>query len=78
MGEKNPTSFFHVTSTNIGITPKIFLASSFNPFATLVQNFKATPNANPKSLNLNQEHPSEKFWFSGQILIKLRLWQLLS
>ena len=51
MGEKNPTSFFHVTSTNIGITPKIFLACSFNPFATLVQNFKATPNANPKLLN---------------------------
>ena len=31
-----PTSFFPVTSTNVGISPKIFLTFSFNSFATLV------------------------------------------
>ena len=28
------TSFSHVTSTNVGISPKTFLTFSFNPFAT--------------------------------------------
>ena len=31
-----PTSFFPVTSTNVGISPQNFLTFSFNPFATLV------------------------------------------
>ena len=31
------------------------------------------PNASPKLLNLNQEHPSKKFVFSSQIRIKLRI-----
>ena len=35
---------------------------------------KAIPSASPKLLNLNQEHPTKKIGFSGQILIKLRLW----
>ena len=30
------TSFFPVTSTNVGISPKNFLPFSFNSFATLV------------------------------------------
>ena len=45
----------------------------FNPFATLVQNFKFVPSASLKLLNLNQDHPSKKAIFSGQIPIKLRL-----
>ena len=31
-----PTSFFPVTSTCIGISPKNFLTFSFTPFSTLV------------------------------------------
>ena len=32
----SPISFSHVTSTNVGISPKIFPTFSFNPFATLI------------------------------------------
>ena len=31
-----PTSFFPVSSTNVGISPQKFLTFSFNPFAKLV------------------------------------------
>ena len=31
-----PTSFSPVISTNVGLSPQIFLTFSFNPFATLV------------------------------------------
>ena len=58
-----PTSFFPVTSTNVGISPKNFLTFNFNPFATLVQNFKFVPSASLKLLNLNQDHPSKKAIF---------------
>ena len=57
------TSFFPVTSTNVGFGPQKFLTFSFNPFATLVQNFKSLPNASPKLLNLNQDHLSKKAIF---------------
>ena len=67
-----PTSFSSVISTNAGFGPQNFLTFSFNPFATLVQNFKFVPSASPKLFNLKQDHPSKKR-FSGQILIKLRL-----
>ena len=64
VGQKGPpTSFFPVTSTNIGIGPYNFLTFSFNPFATLMQNFKFVPIASPKLLNLNQDHPSKKTIF---------------
>ena len=43
-----PTSFSPVTSTNVRFGPKNFLTFSFNPFATLVQNFKFVPSASPK------------------------------
>ena len=66
-----PTSFSPVTSTNVRFGPPKFLTFSFNPFATLVQNFKFAPSASPKLLNLNQD--LKKSNFSGQILIKLRL-----
>ena len=58
-----PTSFFPVTSTNVGIGPYNFLTFSFNAFATLVQNFKFVPSASPKLLNLNQDHTSKKAIF---------------
>ena len=45
-----PTSFLPVTSTNAGFDPQNFLTFSFNPFATLVQNFKFVPSASPKLL----------------------------
>ena len=73
-GQKSPpTSFCPVTSTNVGFGSQNFLTFSFNPFATLVQNFKFVPSASLKLLNLNQDHPSKKAIFSGQIPIKLRL-----
>ena len=60
-GQKGtPTSSSSVTSANVGFGPQNVLAFSFNPFATLVQNFKFVPSASPKLLNLNQDHPSKK------------------
>ena len=59
------------------LAPKT-LTFSFNPFATLVESFKAIGSASLKLWNLNQEHPlKKKKGFSGQIIIKLRLWQPL-
>ena len=58
-----PTSFSPVTSTNVGVGPQNVLNFSFNSFTTLVQNFKFVPSASPKLLNLNQDHPSKKFFF---------------
>ena len=52
-----PTNFSPVTSTNVEFGPQNFLAFSFNAFATLVQNFKFVPSANPKLLKLNQATP---------------------
>ena len=72
-GKKPPTSFSPVTSTNVGSGPQNFLTFGFNPFATLVQNFKFVPSTSPKLLNFNQDHPTKKNDISGQILIKLRL-----
>ena len=54
------TSFSPVASTNVEFGPQNFPTFSFNPFATLVHNFKFVPSANPKLLNLNQDHPSKK------------------
>ena len=58
-----PTSFSPATSTNVEFGHQHFLTFSFNPFATLVQNFKFVPSASPKLLNLNQDHPSKKRFF---------------
>ena len=71
--KRPPTSFSPVTSTNIGISPQNILSFSFDPFDTLVSNFKFAPSASPKLLDLNQHHLSKKSGFSGQVLIKLRL-----
>ena len=63
-GQKDPpTSFSPVTSTNVGFGPQNFLTFSFNPFATLEQNFKFVSSASPKLLNLNQDHSSKKAVF---------------
>ena len=62
-GKKAPLPIFPVTFSNVGITLKNFLTFTFNSFGTLVQNFKAIPGANPKLLNLNQDHPSKKVNF---------------
>ena len=58
------TSFSPVTSKNVTVSPH-FLFFSFNPFVTLLQNFKAIPSVNPKLLNLNQDHttPFKKWLF---------------
>ena len=58
-----PSSFSPVTSRNVGFGLQNFLTFSFNPFTTLVQNFKFVTSASPKLLNLNQDHPSKKRFF---------------
>ena len=58
-----PTSLFPVTSTDVGFGPQNVLTFSFNPFATLAQNFELVPSARPNLLNLNQDHPSKKAIF---------------
>ena len=55
--------FFPSTSTNVGISPQNFMTFNFNPFLTLVQNFKTIPSASPKLFNLKQDHPSKKVDF---------------
>ena len=52
-----PSSFSPIASTNVGIRPQNFLNFDFNPFATLVSNFKFEPSVSPQLLNLNQDHP---------------------
>ena len=42
---------------------KGFLTFNFNPFATLLQNFKAIPSVSSKLLNLNQKHPQKNCFF---------------
>ena len=62
-----------VTPANARISPKNFLTFSFNPFATLVENFKDIPSASPQIIELEPRLPLKKSGFSGQILRKLRL-----
>ena len=69
--KRSSISFSPITFTNLGISHQNFLTFSFNPFATLMKNSSVIPRVSPKSLN--QERPSKKIGFSGQILIKLRL-----
>ena len=78
-GQKGPpTSFSPVTSTNVGICLLNFLTFSFNAFATLLQNFKAILSASPKLLNLNQDHPSKKWFFwSNPYKIKVMITSLI-
>ena len=75
--KKASYQFSPVTTTNVEISPRNFLTFSSNSFATLMQNFKALPSASPKLLNLNQDHPSRKGVFFGQILIKLKIYNII-
>ena len=68
MGQSPPpspplTNFSPVTTTNVGISLQNFLTFSFNPFATMVQNFKAIRRASPKLLNSEQRPPCKKSGF---------------
>ena len=56
-------SFSPVSYTNVGISPQNFLTFCFNPFVTLVQNFKFAPSSSPKLLDLELNHPSKKAVF---------------
>ena len=74
----SPTSFSPVTSANVRISPQKFLMFSFNTSATLVQNFKATPSAIPKLLDLSQDHSSKKcFFWSNPYKIKFIITSLI-
>ena len=69
MVQKGPSaSVSPVTSTSIGISPKIYLTFIFNTFAKLVSNLTAIPSASPKLLILNQEHTSKKLFFVVKFL----------
>ena len=63
-----PCNFF-----NVGISPKTFLASSFNLFAKYVQNIKAVPSASPRSMNLNQTISQKKIFFFGSNPYKIEV-----
>ena len=66
-----PLRFSSVTSTTVRTSSQNFLAFSFNPFATLVLNFKALSSGSSRLSNLNQEHPSKKLLF---LVISLQDW----
>ena len=61
--DRPPTSSSPVTSTKVGFGPQNFVTFSFNPFSTLVQNFKFLPSASPKLLDLNQDCSLKKAIF---------------
>ena len=65
----HPTSFSHVTSRNVVISPQNFLNFGFN--LSMIK-FQAAPSASPKLLNLNQDHPSKK-WFYWSNLCKIEV-----
>ena len=74
-----PTSFSPVTSTNVRISPQIFLTFRFNTFDRLVQNFKFVPSASPKLLNFNKDHPSKKrFFWSNPYKIEVMITSLIT
>ena len=66
--KRPPTSFSIVTSTSVGLKPQNFLTFSFNPFTTLVQNFKVIPIASAKLMNWNQDQTSKKEVFLVKFL----------
>ena len=63
MTKRPPYQFFPCNFYKRRFGPQNFLTFSFNPFATLVQNFKFLPSASPNLLNLNQDQPSKKAIF---------------
>ena len=62
--KKAPVQVFSpATSTNVRTGPEIVLIFRFYSFFTLMPNIKAITSASFISLNLNQGHPSKKFFF---------------
>ena len=72
-----PTSFSPVTSINVALSPENFPTFSFNPFATLVQNFMVIPSSSTKSLNLNQDHPLQKLFWSNSYKLGVMITSLI-
>ena len=72
-----PTSFSPVTSINVALSPENFPTFSFNPFATLVQNFMVIPSSSTRSLNLNQDHPLQKLFWSNSYKIDVMITSLI-
>ena len=72
-----PTSFSPVTSINVALSLENFPTFSFNPFATLVQNFMVIPSSSTKSLNLNQDHPLQKLFWSNSYKIDVMITSLI-
>ena len=76
------TSFFILTSTNVGIIPKNYLqlkviTFSYNPFTILVQHFKAIPSAGPKLLNLNLDQTSKTIFRSNSYKSEVMITSLI-
>ena len=69
MAKKAPsTSFFPVTSPNVGIGPQNFATFSSKAFALLLYVFKAIPSTSPKLLNIYKGYPSKKPVFLVKLL----------
>ena len=62
-GQKSPTCQFFPRDFYKCRDPLKFLTFSFNLFTTLMWNFKGMAIASPKLLNLNQYHPTKKWFF---------------
>ena len=58
--DKAYTSFSPLTFVKVEIIPANFLIFGFNPFVTMLYNFKAMPSASLKLLSLNSDHPLQK------------------
>ena len=69
------TRFSSVTSANVGICSQNFLTFSFNPFGV---KFQVRTQCQSQIIELEPRLPLKKSGFSVQILIKLRLWYLVS
>ena len=62
----------------LGLSQQNLLNFSFNPFTTLLYNFKTIPSDSPKLLSLNQGHPSKKqFFWSKPYKIEVMITSLI-
>ena len=68
ISKRCPLQFFFCNFSKVGVTSKSSLASSFNPFDTMMSIFKAIPGTTPKLLNLNQDHLSKKLIYLVKLL----------
>ena len=72
--KRPPTCFSSVTSTNVGISPQNFLDFSFNSFCHTGVKFQVCTQYQSQIIELEPRPLLKQSGFSGQILIKLRLW----